>query len=87
MYEELSVRHVEKSQRPHRCEWCDDLIPMGTAMVRRTYKWDGDFNCAHMHPECYRALQHLDWKDYEDGFEPGQFSRGRTDDEKLPPQY
>ncbi len=56
MYEELSKRIVEKTQRPHRCSWCGDLVPIGGNGIRRTYKFDGDFVCDFMHMECHRAM-------------------------------
>ena len=43
-------------RKPHRCEWCGEMMIVGEKAVVRVYKFDGDFNYNRMHPECWDAL-------------------------------
>ena len=72
-YTELSSK-VVKCRKPHRCSWCDEIIPAGEQAVSRTYVWQGDFQYDHMHPECTAAMPFGD-DDYGEGF-GADFARG-----------
>lgn len=51
-----SGRNV-KLRKPRGCQWCGGRMAKGEVAVRRVYCWDGDFNDARMHPECYAAME------------------------------
>jgi len=48
---EVCCRHM------YDCEWCGEPINKGEIGIVRVYKYDGDFNSSHMHPECFDALK------------------------------
>lgn len=70
------IRHVAKSRRARRCDWCDQMIEVGQPKATWLWKDGGDVASVHMHPECYEAsVRTLDPVDnYE--FTPGSYSRG-----------
>ena len=58
MYENIDDNgRIVTCRKPHRCEWCDGLIAINEKAVVRKYKFGGDFNSSHMHPECYKAME------------------------------
>lgn len=58
MYEKIDDDgRIVKCRKNHQCEWCGILIQKGENAVIRTYLFDGDFNSAHQHPECYEAMK------------------------------
>lgn len=79
MYEEIDdTGRVVKCRKRYQCEWCNGWIEVGEQAVVRIYKWDGEFQNARQHPECYKALEQsmaggLMW---DNEFEPGNQSRG-----------
>jgi hypothetical protein len=87
MFEHIDQTLVKKAQRPHRCEWCGERIQKGSSYTKRVYKFEGDFNHACQHNECFRAMCSNQWESNE-GFDFGMFARGRTDDDRSqPPSY
>lgn len=81
MYEAIDDDgRVVTLRKPRNCEWCGQQIAVGEKAVHRTYRWDGDFNNARQHPECFAAMKayfaHTDWS--EDGFEAGVMVRGEA---------
>jgi len=50
--------------------------------MRKSWKYDGDMSYGHFHPECHDA-ETLWWKDNRDcdeGYFPGTFKRGSTEE-------
>lgn len=80
---------VKKTRKQKRCDWCGQLIPIGSAAIRSAGNFDGDFYSSILHPECSHACNDPRISDEirELGFAPCEHSRGRIDDESLPPQY
>lgn len=76
MYVELQSREVKSTRKAHRCEWCWQVIPIGSVAYYRAYYFDGDFASGHMHPECRDAMDRSDPRDLGDGWMPGDFPRG-----------
>ncbi|MCC7374284.1 MAG: hypothetical protein IT581_06495 [Verrucomicrobiales bacterium] len=74
---------VNRTRKPHRCDWCGEWIPEHHQMVRASGRHE-DFWTAKLHPECWRAEQvfWLTKADLDDGWAPGDAARGRTDDDR-----
>ena len=63
-------------RKRRRCEWCSLWLENGERAVTRVYKFEGDFNSARMHSECYEAM-HEFLPDMLGGeFESGEQGRG-----------
>ena len=76
------VKFVEKkvkTNKLHPCSWCGDDIPKGSYVAHREYMFDGQFHHDWMHDECEKAMNSLDWRDLEDGFELGSNKRESTE--------
>lgn len=88
MVTELSTRPVTATGAPHQCEWCGREIPAGSPAVYRAYTFDGDFMAGYMDPECRQAMLDYDHSQLPEGWNPGDFARGRTDDRHdLPAEF
>ena len=50
----FSRRDVQATRKARRCWcwWCGEDLPAGSAAVRYSWVWEGDFACAYLHPEC-----------------------------------
>jgi hypothetical protein len=59
-------------RKNYRCLACYEGIPQGESHKHFKGMWSGDFQDWRMHSECYTAM---DYDDFEDGFEPGSFTR------------
>jgi hypothetical protein len=82
-----SEKWIKKTRKPHRCIWCDEMIPAGSTTCYSSGTWHGDFYANHLHPECAAArdanlAENGEW---ESG---GDYARGRQDDKReLPPEF
>ena len=74
-YVEIQEKRV-RVRKAHSCEWCSEEIERGSYAMRRVYRFQGVFNDARMHQECYDAYRDSDHKDVCDGWIPGDFERG-----------
>ena len=68
------------TRKPHRCGWCNELIPAGTPGIwYRSYIFDGDPpSCDWMHPECRDAMASFDPGELDEWF-PGDYLRGTVE--------
>jgi hypothetical protein len=48
---------THKAKKIHRCEWCWQLIEVGTSYHRYRCYNDGDAGTVKMHLECYGAME------------------------------
>ena len=74
-------RRVSRTKRHHRCCWCAELIPAGSAVWRDTAADDDGLFSIYWHDECHAAASRMSTADREDcynGWEPGDFDRGMT---------
>lgn len=55
MMEFYSETHLI-ARKEHRCEMCDEAIPVGTAYWRETGKFDGEFFTRRIHEHCYEMM-------------------------------
>ena len=79
-YISLREPHQVTTRKPHRCGWCDELIPRGTAGIwAQSYIFEDGPQSDWMHPECFNAMGDLDREDLSDGWMPGDFLRGSTE--------
>jgi hypothetical protein len=76
-YHEFNNRQLV-TRKPHRCEWCDEVLPVGSTVHYRCYVIDGEFRTGWMHLECWDAMGSMDYRDLEEGWQPGDFKRGTT---------
>jgi hypothetical protein len=67
---------IVKLKKRFQCEWCGEWLIVGERAVTRSYKFDGGFNSARMHPECFEAMKKSLPAVSDDGFETGNQSRG-----------
>lgn len=77
---------VKKTRKNHRCGWCGTRIEAGSAASHSSGVSDGDFWSDHYHPECQAAIDSSETNqslrdDLYDGWIPGDWARGRTDDD------
>jgi len=81
-------RPIKKTRREHRCTWCCEVIPAGSAAFAHFGVFDGDPYNGHTHGECEAAMRHPAVQDWlaDEGYIPGDGVRGRVDDRrwKLP---
>lgn len=84
-----SSRQIKSTRKPHRCEWCSQIIEEGSPASYASGVWEGDFYSQYFHGECSAALKHeieSNGGELEDF--SGQYARGRADDDfELPPQF
>lgn len=76
---------IRKTRKPHSCGWCDRIIIAGSAAHYSAGVFEGDFYSQHLHPECAAARDSMSYRDLEDGWSPGDFARGRRDDDGKAP--
>ena len=48
----LSEKHIKKTQKRRRCEWCGEHIEQGDPSMVINAVWD-DFQSVRFHPECH----------------------------------
>lgn len=83
-----SSHWVKKTRKHHFCGWCAKRIEPGSTTEYSAGVFDGDFWHHHMHPECVAARDSMTYRELEEGWSPGDFARGRTDDDPTqPPQF
>ncbi len=64
------------TRKKHCCEWCGQAIEKGEKAQYRAYVFDGDFNSAWQHPDCFEAMCESDTFYLAEGFELGSNERG-----------
>jgi len=75
-YSEIRSKDV-RVRKATSCEWCGGVIAKGEHTHYRAYKWEGDFQSAHMHPDCYAAMTSSEGQQIAcEGFELHEFKRG-----------
>lgn len=78
---------VKKTRKRHVCGWCGKFIEAGSAAERSSGITD-DFWSMICHPECAAAQDALPYDELCDGWFPGDYARGRTDDDTTqPPEF
>jgi hypothetical protein len=84
----FGIHWIKKTRTPHVCGWCEKIIESGSVAEHSSGIFDGGFWSQHLHPECAAAKDSLSYSKLEDGWCPGDFARGRTDDNmQFPPQF
>ncbi len=78
-YTPLKSRDVTV-RKAHPCEWCGGAIPVGGPAHYRVYKFAGEFNHGWTHPECNSAMLTAPADLVEEGWSPGTFKRGTTEE-------
>jgi hypothetical protein len=79
---------VKKTRKVHSCDWCGKRIEAGSATEYQAGVFEGDFFAGHLHPECAAAKDSLPWQELQDGWMPGDWARGRADDDyDQPPAF
>jgi hypothetical protein len=73
------ITPIKKCQRPHKCEWCGELIVKDSSAFKIVgINNEGDFFHGHLHPECKDAEKTLMY--IEEGWYPYSFKRGTIDE-------
>jgi hypothetical protein len=75
-YEEIDDGRMVKCRKKWTCEWCGEAIESRSSCIKRTYRFDDEFNDYRQHPECYAAMQRD--PDSTRGFTFGGQRRGMT---------
>ena len=80
-------KDIKKTRKNHSCCWCETRIESGSCCHYFSGTDGGDFSTGYMHHECNHAFDIV--ADMEGGFVEFDCAstRGRTDDENLPPQF
>ena len=52
-----STRHVKKTRKACKCQWCWEPITPGEPSVYVSAVWEGDFATSRYHPECNEAIR------------------------------
>lgn len=76
-----SSRWIQKTRKPHQCQWCAKRIEVGSVTKYASGVFEGDFWAGHFHPECAAANDSQTYDERLEGFSPGECARGRTDDD------
>ena len=74
-------RRVKRTRQQHRCCWCAEPIPVGSAVWRDTVADSQGLCSYHWHNECHAAASRMSTADREDcldGWDEGEFDRGLT---------
>ena len=74
-------RRVQRTRRHHRCCWCAEPIPVGSAVWRDTVADYHGLYTHYWHDECHAAASRMSRSDHDDCFDgwmPGDFDRGLT---------
>lgn len=79
-YTPLSERTIKAVRKPRTCEWCGEIIAKGEPAQHRSYIWEGDFKSCYSHPECNKAMDDQDEDIMRNGWCPGDFKRGSTEE-------
>lgn len=87
MSDHFGTTWIKKTRKRHRCGWCSKIIDAGSTASYAAGIFDGDFWADHYHPECQEAIDTIPYRELEEGWEPGMYSRGRMDEENLPPVF
>lgn len=80
-------RWIKATRKNHSCGWCAKRIEAGSPAEYSAGVFEGDFWAHHVHPECAAARDSMTREQLNEGWSPGDFTRGRADDEKLPPMF
>ncbi len=64
--------------RDHPCCWCSEVVDKGSRVRFRKYTWEGSVAQEWWHNECWAAMHHADIGDIEEGWVPGDHTRGGT---------
>jgi len=79
---------IKRTRKPHSCGWCAKRIESGSSAEYSSGVFEGDFWQHHVHPECAAARDSLRYEVLSEGWCPGDYARGRTDDDtKATPQF
>lgn len=46
------VTHVKATRKARRCDWCNTMIPVGSAATKVSGVWEGDFFAVYVHTAC-----------------------------------
>ena len=65
------------ARKPHRCDWCGEMILKGEKYSRWTGVYEGDFVSSVMHVECQDAYFKA-WSEDDEGYEYHWQMRGTT---------
>lgn len=74
------------ARKRHRCAWCGEWIEVGEKHSKYVGKFEGDFQSWRVHDECKNYYEHLtaiDDRLCDEGFRPGDHSRGFKRDELI----
>lgn len=74
---ELKTKKI-KCRCAHPCEWCNEWVQKGEEAIYRSYVWEGEFNSAWQHLECFDAMEKSSGEIQYEGFEQGTLDRGKT---------
>lgn len=61
----LGERHVERTRKYARCQWCSEELEKLKPSVTVSGIWDGDFSTMRLHTECHAAWKRTDWDRYD----------------------
>ena len=79
-YVSLTGPHQVTTRKDHRCGWCNEMILKGTPDIwARSFIFEEGPQSEWMHPECYEAMNEIDFEYISDGWIPGDFARGSTE--------
>lgn len=78
---------VKATRKRHVCKWCGTGIDVGSTANYQSCIFEGEFFAGYYHPECRAAMDAMPYSELQDGWCAGDFSRGRKDDEKAPPDF
>lgn len=67
-----SERQIKSGRKTYRCDYCDDLIPIGNCHIYFVGQYEGEFWTARFHNECFRAFDQT----CEGELYPGAQTRG-----------
>lgn len=73
----LSETRIKKTRKLRRCEWCGEIISVGSSCYKVAAIHEDGFGAGHYHEECHDGWKRTDWRKYE-FFDFGENDRGKA---------
>lgn len=81
--EVLDTRTVKKTRVTDYCDWCGQVIPVGSSCFKFVNIYEGNFNSQYFHPECDSALNRSGGDEYSLKCNHRGFTEDEWDEKEL----
>ncbi len=67
------------TRKRHHCCWCDEWIDTGLRIYTQTCTDEDQIYTVYFHPECLAVAKEVPLDETEEGWMPGDYTRGGTE--------